>query len=207
MLANLPPCFSQMSTTFCAASSHKHGVRMLEATFPQCACSQPHQSLIASCIPAFEPCCICQSRCWLNQTGHHSRAGGEAPKSQPRDTQANVGSFAQRSALKEKFPVKWSDLQLSYVSLALGQETRLKMAKTFSQCVPALSKTTLDVVNSLGFEHMTPVQGAAIPLFLSHKDVCAEVGVSSACGICVENFCSLVDSCRLVRAAVKLLLL
>ncbi len=51
------------------------------------------------------------------------------------------------------------------------------MAKTFSQCEPSLSKATLDVVSTLGFKHMTPVQGAAIPLFLSHKDVCAEVSL------------------------------
>lgn len=49
------------------------------------------------------------------------------------------------------------------------------MAKAFAQCVPALLPGTLEVVKAHGFNAMTPVQGAAIPLFLSHKDVCAEV--------------------------------
>ena len=37
----------------------------------------------------------------------------------------------------------------------------------------------LDVIASLGFEQMTPVQSSAIPLFLSHKDVVAEAVTGS----------------------------
>ena len=77
------------------------------------------------------------------------------------------------------------------------------MAKTFSQCVPALSKASLDVVGSLGFEYMTPVQGAAIPLFLSHKDVCAEVRVKDACGICQEFFYMYLHIYRHVQAVAR----
>uniref|UniRef100_A0A1B0BR68 RNA helicase n=1 Tax=Glossina palpalis gambiensis TaxID=67801 RepID=A0A1B0BR68_9MUSC len=39
---------------------------------------------------------------------------------------------------------------------------------------PPLSKPVLDVVESMGFELMTPVQVAAIPLLLSREDVSAE---------------------------------
>ena len=37
----------------------------------------------------------------------------------------------------------------------------------------------LNVIASLGFEQMTPVQSSAIPLFLSHKDVVAEAVTGS----------------------------
>uniref|UniRef100_A0A1B0BH30 RNA helicase n=1 Tax=Glossina palpalis gambiensis TaxID=67801 RepID=A0A1B0BH30_9MUSC len=39
---------------------------------------------------------------------------------------------------------------------------------------PPLSRPVLDVVESMGFELMTPVQATAIPLLLSRKDVSAE---------------------------------
>lgn len=45
--------------------------------------------------------------------------------------------------------------------------------------VEKLSPTTLDVLSTLGFSQMTPVQAAAIPLFLSHKDVAAEAVTGS----------------------------
>uniref|UniRef100_A0A1B0A549 ATP-dependent RNA helicase n=1 Tax=Glossina pallidipes TaxID=7398 RepID=A0A1B0A549_GLOPL len=44
---------------------------------------------------------------------------------------------------------------------------------------PALSRPVLDVVESMGFELMTPVQAAAIPLLLSRKDVSAEAVTGS----------------------------
>ncbi|KAL9896743.1 putative ATP-dependent RNA helicase DDX55 homolog [Glossina fuscipes fuscipes] len=44
---------------------------------------------------------------------------------------------------------------------------------------PPLSKPVLDVVESMGFELMTPVQAAAIPLLLSRKDVSAEAVTGS----------------------------
>lgn len=36
-----------------------------------------------------------------------------------------------------------------------------------------------DVVGSLGFEQMTPVQASTIPLFMKHKDVVVEVSIWS----------------------------
>uniref|UniRef100_A0A1B0BXM2 ATP-dependent RNA helicase n=1 Tax=Glossina palpalis gambiensis TaxID=67801 RepID=A0A1B0BXM2_9MUSC len=44
---------------------------------------------------------------------------------------------------------------------------------------PPLSMPALDVVESIGFELMTPVQAAAIPLLLSSKDVFAEAVTGS----------------------------
>jgi superfamily II DNA/RNA helicase len=49
----------------------------------------------------------------------------------------------------------------------------------FSSVVPALSPQILDVVTTLGFTAMTPVQAAAIPLFLTNKDVCVEATTGS----------------------------
>jgi hypothetical protein len=40
---------------------------------------------------------------------------------------------------------------------------------SFSSVSPALSTETLSAVNALGFQHMTPVQAATIPLFLRNK--------------------------------------
>uniref|UniRef100_A0A1A9UNF7 ATP-dependent RNA helicase n=1 Tax=Glossina austeni TaxID=7395 RepID=A0A1A9UNF7_GLOAU len=44
---------------------------------------------------------------------------------------------------------------------------------------PPLSRPVLDVIESMGFELMTPVQAAAIPLLLSRKDVSAEAVTGS----------------------------
>uniref|UniRef100_A0A1A9WGS6 ATP-dependent RNA helicase n=1 Tax=Glossina brevipalpis TaxID=37001 RepID=A0A1A9WGS6_9MUSC len=44
---------------------------------------------------------------------------------------------------------------------------------------PPLSGPVLDVIESMGFELMTPVQAAAIPLLLSRKDVSAEAVTGS----------------------------
>lgn len=53
-------------------------------------------------------------------------------------------------------------------------------APCFSSCVPALSKETLSVIEgTLGFDRMTPVQAATIPLFLTNKDVCVEAVTGS----------------------------
>jgi hypothetical protein len=49
------------------------------------------------------------------------------------------------------------------------------MAKRFADLEPALLDSTLAALRAQSFETMTPVQSAAIPLLLSHKDVCVEV--------------------------------
>ena len=53
-------------------------------------------------------------------------------------------------------------------------------AGSFAAADPALSEETLDVVDSLGFKMMTPVQNASIPLLLTNKDVCVEVSGAAA---------------------------
>lgn len=50
---------------------------------------------------------------------------------------------------------------------------------TFAACTPRLSDKTLGVVASLGFEAMTPVQNATVPLLLTNKDVCVEAVTGS----------------------------
>ncbi|KAL1989515.1 hypothetical protein VTN49DRAFT_6712 [Thermomyces lanuginosus] len=44
---------------------------------------------------------------------------------------------------------------------------------------PPLSEWVLDAVSSMGFTRMTPVQAAAIPLFMGHKDVVVEAVTGS----------------------------
>eukprot|EP00903_Cladosiphon_okamuranus_P022636 g20831.t1 len=50
---------------------------------------------------------------------------------------------------------------------------------SFEGCRPALSQEVLEVVKEMGFESMTPVQAATIPLFLTNKDVCVEAVTGS----------------------------
>ncbi len=50
----------------------------------------------------------------------------------------------------------------------------------FSDIRPSLSTATLEAISSnFGFEHPTPVQAAAIPLFLGNKDVLVEAVTGS----------------------------
>ncbi|KAL9874352.1 probable ATP-dependent RNA helicase DDX55 homolog [Glossina fuscipes] len=44
---------------------------------------------------------------------------------------------------------------------------------------PPLSRPVLGVVESMGFELMTPVQASAVPLLMSCKDVSAEAVTGS----------------------------
>jgi len=49
-------------------------------------------------------------------------------------------------------------------------------AGVWEKLSPPLSESTLQVLHeTLSFDTMTPVQAAAIPLMLSHKDVAVEV--------------------------------
>ncbi|CAM9212399.1 unnamed protein product, partial [Ascophyllum nodosum] len=50
---------------------------------------------------------------------------------------------------------------------------------SFKHCRPSLSQEVIEVVTKMGFESMTPVQAATIPLFLSNKDVCVEAVTGS----------------------------
>ena len=56
-------------------------------------------------------------------------------------------------------------------------KTRVQAAvqTTFTSLQPALRPSTLEVVSSLGFKTLTPVQASTIPLFLTNKDVAVEV--------------------------------
>lgn len=50
---------------------------------------------------------------------------------------------------------------------------------SFHNLTPALNPKVLEAVDALGFTHMTPVQAATLPLFLTHKDVLVEVSPQS----------------------------
>lgn len=62
--------------------------------------------------------------------------------------------------------------------MAAGPWTRLRPALSPWMYVLG-TNVSLDVLESLGFTQMTPVQASAIPLFLSHKDVVAEAVTGS----------------------------
>ena len=53
------------------------------------------------------------------------------------------------------------------------------MSRKWKNVDPKLSKPVLEAIDALGFESMTPVQSAAIPVFLSHKDVLAQACTGS----------------------------
>ena len=52
-------------------------------------------------------------------------------------------------------------------------------SRAWGDLSPPLSEWVLDAVSSMGFNRMTPVQAAAIPLFMSHKDVVVEAVTGS----------------------------
>ncbi|KAI7871186.1 P-loop containing nucleoside triphosphate hydrolase protein [Spinellus fusiger] len=52
-------------------------------------------------------------------------------------------------------------------------------AGAWNSLEPQLSEEILDVLNTMGFDQMTPVQAAAIPLFLKNKDVVVEAVTGS----------------------------
>lgn len=54
-----------------------------------------------------------------------------------------------------------------------------KMATTWSEIRPSLSNSVLDIMDKFGFQKMTPVQAATIPLFMSNKDVAVEAVTGS----------------------------
>jgi len=55
----------------------------------------------------------------------------------------------------------------------------MQQALSFGSVLPGLSSASLCAVRELGFEQMTPVQAATLPLFLSNKDVCVEATTGS----------------------------
>lgn len=54
-----------------------------------------------------------------------------------------------------------------------------KMAAAWSEIKPSLSNSILNIMEKFGFQTMTPVQTAAIPLFMSNKDVAVEAVTGS----------------------------
>lgn len=48
------------------------------------------------------------------------------------------------------------------------------MAAAWSEVKPCLTDSILKIMDKFGFKTTTPVQSAAIPLFMSNKDVAVE---------------------------------
>jgi ATP-dependent RNA helicase DDX55/SPB4 len=54
-----------------------------------------------------------------------------------------------------------------------------KVERQWSALTPPLSEWILDAISAMGFTKTTPVQQAAIPLFLGNKDVVVEAVTGS----------------------------
>ena len=54
-----------------------------------------------------------------------------------------------------------------------------KIERQWSALTPPLSEWILDAISTMGFTKTTPVQQAAIPLFLGNKDVVVEAVTGS----------------------------
>lgn len=54
-----------------------------------------------------------------------------------------------------------------------------KMDRTFGALTPSLSEWILEAVDSMGFVKTTPVQHAAIPMFMKNSDVVVEAVTGS----------------------------
>lgn len=54
-----------------------------------------------------------------------------------------------------------------------------KVDRSFAGLTPALSEWVLEAVDSMGFAKTTPVQHAAIPMFMKNSDVVVEAVTGS----------------------------
>lgn len=72
----------------------------------------------------------------------------------------------------------WQQTTGAADSCAVNMEAS-PIAGPWTRLDPPLSQSTLRSLQKLGFEQMTPVQAAAIPLFLKKKDVVAEAVTGS----------------------------
>lgn len=69
-------------------------------------------------------------------------------------------------------------------STGSGKPKGKKSARLWENVEPKLSKETLDTIKEFGFEQMTPVQTATIPLFLQNKDVAVQACTGSGKTLC-----------------------
>ena len=60
-----------------------------------------------------------------------------------------------------------------------SEGTPLDVGVAFADCQPPLSESLIKKLTSSNFTHMTPVQAAAMPHLLTHKDVCVEACTGS----------------------------
>lgn len=66
-----------------------------------------------------------------------------------------------------------------HLAARLERMSSTLQAPTFESVQPPLSDASLAAIRAMGFTHMTPVQAATIPLFLTNKDVCVEACTGS----------------------------
>ena len=77
------------------------------------------------------------------------------------------------------FPLHKSHSLFFYSSFSFYLSLLMSKAKTFDSLESQLNEGILQTIHDLGFETMTPVQSAVIPLFLSNKDVNVEACTGS----------------------------
>jgi superfamily II DNA/RNA helicase len=64
-------------------------------------------------------------------------------------------------------------------AMAPESKTDAQRRRQWDALTPPLSEWILDAISTMGFTKMTPVQDAAIPLFLGNKDVVVEAVTGS----------------------------
>lgn len=66
-----------------------------------------------------------------------------------------------------------------FANINSAMAPQAKMDRSFGALTPALSEWILEAVDSMGFVKTTPVQHAAIPMFMKNSDVVVEAVTGS----------------------------
>jgi superfamily II DNA/RNA helicase len=91
----------------------------------------------------------------------------------------NPSSASSASSSATIVPSSTTALPLANAAAPTPTTTSTDTTKFFTNARPKLSPETLQVLASLKFQNMTPVQQATLPLFLGHKDVAVEACTGS----------------------------
>lgn len=113
---------------------------------------------------------------------------GHAPLAAPAiQSTGGVASLANQSALElfcssKSLGTSFRGFALhnhSCVSASYEMAPQTKINRSFSALTPALSEWIIDAVDAMGFVKTTPVQHAAIPMFMKNSDVVVEAVTGS----------------------------
>jgi hypothetical protein len=80
---------------------------------------------------------------------------------------------------QQKFTLHSGATTTPHASLVLEMAPQTKADRSFGALTPALSEWILEAVDTMGFVKTTPVQHAAIPMFMKNSDVVVEAVTGS----------------------------